>query len=336
MSFRRRALIGAAAGIPLLACASPGEDLLGVVALPERSLAYTPLIAAVKSGLYQASPRRVAVTQQSGGRRVADAVTEGFADAGALSLPDFLAAVAKGAPLVAIGALTKRHASQLVVSTSLPVAERSLAAVLDGTRKDVRVGVETGGDGTASFAHSLVLGSSLSRSQEPQWIAFPTSEALVAALADNRVEAYFGRPYATAHSASLGNVVIAENFAAGERFEPQARAFSTVVVTRRDRAPNDDRVHHLLSLLMPACARAATVLSSDAGPDLAVALLPDRDGLALRMATRLAAPSPATSCFAQDAQLSIEAAEAYLELAALAGTPLNVDVRTLVLDRYSG
>ena len=336
MSYRRRAFVSAAAGIPLLACASPREDLLGVVALPERSLAYAPLIAAVKSALYQASPRRVAVTQQNGGRRVAEAVIEGFADAGALSLPDFLAAVASGAPLVAIGALTRRHAAQLVVSASLPVAEPSLAAVLDGTWKDARVGVETGGDGTASFAQSLVLGSGFSRRQEPQWIALPTSEALVAALADNRVEAYFGRPYATAHSVSLGNVVVAENFAAGERFEPQARAFSTVVVARRDRTLRDDRVHRLHSLLVPACAHAATVLSSDAGPDLAVALLPDRDGLALRMATRLAAPSPTTSCFAQDARLSTEAVEAYLELAALAGTPLKVDVRTLVLDRYSG
>lgn len=322
------------AGLPIVACASRREELLGVVAIPERSLAYAPLIAAVKAGLYQPPAQRLAITQQNGGTRVAEAVVEGFADAGALSLPDFLTAVAHGAPLVGIGALTQRHACQLTASANMPAAERSLAAVLDGTRNEMRVGVESGGDGTASFAQSLSL--ERSQSGHPQWIAFPTSEALVAALADHRVEAYFGRPYATAHSAALGSAVVVENFATGERFEPQARAFSTVMAARRDRIASDARLHRLLGLLVPACARAATFLSSDAGPDLAATLLPDRDGLALRAATRLAAPSQQTSSFAQDARLSREAVEAYLELAALAGTPLNVDARTLVLDRYSG
>src|SRR5689334_6328264 len=103
---RRRSLGAGLVGLAGAACAPRAAPLAGIVALPERSLAYAPLLLAVKMGLYRSPALRTATLLRSGGAAVAAAVAGGDADAGALSLPDFLDAVAAGAPLVAIGALT--------------------------------------------------------------------------------------------------------------------------------------------------------------------------------------------------------------------------------------
>ena len=150
---------GALAAGALAACGPRGEPVAGVVAFPERSLSYAPLLVAVKAGLYRAPPVRLALVQRASGPRVAAAVVDGAADAGAMTLPDLVAAVAAGAPLVAIGALTRRFAGQLVVAVDATMRDRTLAALLAGDWPGVRVGLQAGPEGTEQAMRFLLLAS---------------------------------------------------------------------------------------------------------------------------------------------------------------------------------
>src|SRR5438093_3862035 len=152
----RRTVLGAGlAGLAGVACAPREAPLAGIVALPERSLTYAPLLLAVKAGLYQSPPLRTATWLRTGGQAVAAAVAGGDADAGALSLPDFLDAVEAGAPLVAIGAVTRRFAGQLVAAES-GALDRTLDALLSGGWRAVPFGLQIGGDGTERFVRALL------------------------------------------------------------------------------------------------------------------------------------------------------------------------------------
>jgi ABC-type nitrate/sulfonate/bicarbonate transport system substrate-binding protein len=352
MSVRRRALLGNIGAVSLAACAIGRAPLAGVIALPERSLTYAPLLAAVKAGLYRDPPPRLALMQRDGGARVAGAVAGGFADAGALSLSDFLRSVDAGAPLIAVGALTRRLACQLVVANGVVAPRRTLASLASGDWRGVRVGVETGSDGTEALARFLLLTRETRQTGgnrsvalesvhdpvagEPRWIEHPTGEALVAALADGRIDAFLGRPYATAHAMTLGGTVMVGNLASGEQFGEISRAFCTVLVAHRDRLQSGARTAELLTMLVPACAQAAVHLSGTEGAALATRLFPERDGLAVHLATQLSSPPPATSSYATDGRVPLGAVESYVELTALAGNPLTVDSRSLVAERYSG
>src|SRR5437762_6428296 len=137
----RRTLLGGGAALAGTACAPRAAPLAGIVALPERSLAYAPLLLAAKAGLYHSPAQRTATLLRSGGGAVAAAVVAGDADAGALSLPDFLDAVEAGAPLVAIGAVTRRFAGQLVAATSRSLIP-TVDALLSGGWRAVALGVQ--------------------------------------------------------------------------------------------------------------------------------------------------------------------------------------------------
>src|SRR5436190_22163277 len=144
---RRRVLGGSQVTLAGAACAPRTAPLAGIVVLPERSLAYAPLLLAAKAGLYHSPALRTATLLRSGGGAVAAAVVAGDADAGALSLPDFLDAVEAGAPLVAIGALTRRFAGQLVAATSSTSRPLTLTvdALFSGGWHAVPLAVQIGG-----------------------------------------------------------------------------------------------------------------------------------------------------------------------------------------------
>jgi len=342
VTFTRRSVLS----LPLVAaaCAS-GDPVSGVVAYPERSLEYAPLFLAAKAGLYAEPRQRIALTQRVSGQDVAASVVGGFAAAGALAMPDFIRAVADGAPLIAIGALTRRLDCHLVVRSGFVSPIATLAAIHLGDWRGQRIGLESGPNGTEAFIRFVSLrGQRNARptprqlisleplSGEARWKAFETSEALTAALADHRVEAFIGRPYAVAQTLTLGSGLLAQTFA-GEAESPILTALPTILVAHRDRLS----IQPILAPLVSACARAASEFSGASVGDAAMRAMPDRDGLHISLAARLmsggAVPSGA---FAADGKLPLDAIERYVTLSASAGRTLGLNPGTLATTRFSG
>lgn len=341
---RRRAALAAIAGaaaatsMAAAGCTRWSASLDGLVAVPERALPYAPLFLAVREGLYRQPPARVAMVVRSSARDAAAAVVEGEASAAALPLIDFAQAVAAGAPLVAIGALTRRATAQLVVATSSPLAGSGLDALLAGRWRAARVGVQTGGGGTERLARYLLLDSGGPEPEgatgtllagdlfqgEPRWIAFGTDEALVAAIKDYRLDAFFGRSLATAQAVLLGGVEIAASFSEGTTAPHVASLGAIVLVTRRDRLDGASAIGRngtavFLSNLVAACRQAASTLSGANQLAAATQALPEIDRLALAAALRLDAPNPQASAFATDGRLDPDALDYLAVLTAKAG-----------------
>jgi hypothetical protein len=349
---KRRALLAAGATLlpaaSALACArdAPVE---GVVAFPERSLAYAPLLAAVQAGLHAEPPVRVALMQRAAGPDVAAAVGERAAEAGAMALPDFVEAVAAGAPLVAVGALTVRLAAALVVAARPGLPERTLEAICGGAWHGLRVGVERGAGGTETFVRLFALDRGLTPAPpgrallapdpaagEPRWAAFETGEALVAALKDDRLDAFVGRAYAAAQVSTLGGGDTAANYAAGGSAGDVAAVFATLLVAHQEAVAHETAASRRLARLVPACARAARELSGVQGEVVLRRALPEQDALHLELARRLAAPSPETSSFALDGRLPPGAIERYLALVSLAGRARPLSAAGLTSARFTG
>jgi len=347
---RRRAALAAiagaaaATGMAVAGCTRRSALLDGSVAVPERALPYAPLLLAVREGLYRRPPARVAMVVRSSARDAAAAVVDGEASAAALPLIDFAQAVAAGAPLVAISALTRRAAAQLVVATSGPLAGSGLDALLAGRWRAARVGVQTGGGGTERLARYLLLDSGRPEPEgatgtllasdlfqgEPRWIAFGTDEALVAAIKDYRLDAFFGRSLATAQAVLLGGVEIAASFSDGATAPRVASLGAVVLATRRDWLDSSDAAGHsgsvaFLADLVAACRQAASTLSGADQLAAAAQALPEIDRLALAAALRLDAPSPQTSAFAPDGRLDPATLDYLATLTARAGQRLMLD-----------
>ena len=337
---RRPFLASLAAGAALGACGR-AEPLAGVIAIPERSLTYAPLLLAIKQGLYRDPPLRAAMLLRTGGSGAAAAVAGGEADAAALALPDFLDAVEAGRPLVAIGALTRRFAGQLVVSGARPL-ERNLDALLGGRWRGTPLGTQTGGDGTEHFLRALwltrgarvasgadsALLSADGLAGEPRYLGFQTGEALVAALRDNRIAGYVGHAMASVQSTLLGENVVVANFSAGAGAPEAGVAHCTVLVAHREKVVGGPTAP-LLGALVAACVRAAQAL---VGPDAVTAAqraLPDFDPLHLSLAMQLDSPSPDASVYAMDGRLPADALPALAELRARAGRPTSLNQTNL-------
>ena len=352
----RRAL--ATAALALAGCARTAPPLLGTVAYAERSLATAPLLEAVRFGLYASPAARVTLILRDSAAGVAAMVTDGSAAAGVLPLPSFVQAVAAGAPLVVAGALTRRLSCQLVLSTRAALPPPLPGVIIGGAWRGVRVGVEAGDAGTEAFARAihLLTGSAGSPPErallapdpvavEPRWVAHLTGEALVAALADNRIDAFFGGSLSAAQVMTLGVGSVATNFADArpldgsynEEMSDVASAFCTVLVCHRDAVEGARAPAKLLAPLVPACTRAGQALSGPAGAETIARALPERDALHLQLALRLTAPAPEPSSYALDGRLPAGAIERYLALSAMAGRPLaGVNAGALTTTRFSG
>lgn len=373
----RRGLLvatGSVAGAALAGCSGGTGPLAGVVSFPERSLSYAPLVMAVKAGLFTAPPLRIALLQRADGRRVAAALVDGSVDAGAMALPDLVTAVAAGAPLIAIGALTRRFAGQLVVAVDAPVQERSLEALLAGRWRALRVGLQTGTEGTEQAMRHILLssvargtgqspqvgpargaddqghaGDSVPQSPsatgtllatdpldgEPQWIGYATGEGLVAALKDGRIGAFLGRSLAAAQATNTNDSEVVQNLSDGSVAGDVTSAHCRVLVARRDRAESQDGERaRFLAGLVAACGRAAQMLAGPEGGDAAVRTMPDRDATHLLRALQLDHPSAAASAYALDGRVPPQSAALYLELCARAGKPYALDAARLATDRF--
>ena len=332
--------------LPLLAGACAPEDpVTAVIAYPERSLEYAPLFLAAKAGLSTDPRHRVALTQRVSGQDVAASIIRGFAAAGALAMPDFIRAVADGAPLIAIGALTRRLDCHLVVRSGFASPIATLVAIHLGEWRGQRIGLESGPNGTEAFIRFVSLwGERTARptprqiaaleplSGEAQWTAFETGEALTAALADHRVEAFMGRPYAVAQTLTLGSGMLAQSYAA-EGESHVLGALPTILVAHRDRLS----IQPVLGPLVQACARAATELSGSDAANAAMRALPERDGLHISMAARLMSRGAVpNSAFAVDGKLPPDAIERYVTLSASAGRTLGLNAGALATTRFSG
>lgn len=324
----------------------------------------------MKAGLYARPALELAALLRASGARVAQAVAGGQADVGALSLVDFLAAVSEGAPLIAIGALTRRFGGQLVVSQDAPVVDRSLAGLLRGGWRGLTCGVQTGADGTeramrflllahdaspASSAQNLpaaphlrtasgdappaVMGPNsrlATGSGEPRWLGYGAGEGLVAALKDRRIDAFLGRSMAAAQATMLGGSEITANVSDGSVLPEVAGALCTVLIARRDHLEAADASsQRLLAALVGGCARAATALAGPSGAALALNALPERDPLHLVAALRLDAPSAAASVYAAGARIAPDALQQLVELTARAGRPFTADVSSLSTTRFN-
>ncbi|MBI3973124.1 MAG: hypothetical protein HY332_17755 [Chloroflexi bacterium] len=334
----RRSFLGASLALPLVDCAGwtrRPEQLAGVVALPERSLSYAPLLLAIKRGFGAEPPVYVAPLLRTGGRPVASAVVDGNAGAAAISLLDFLDAVDEGAPLVAFGALTRRFGGQLVVSTETDAAVGGWGALLDGRWRAARCGLRTGADGTERAMQLLLTLPRGPLDGGPQWLRYPTDEALVAALVDHRVDAYLGRSYAAAQSLLLGGAEVAANFSDGSVAPEATEALGTVLVARGDRlnAP-DERQARLFRLVVQGCAAAGAELAAPDGVKAALHALPDRDPLDLATALRLDSPSAERSVYATRPTDPAPAIARAVDLLARTGRRLSVDPRKLATDRF--
>jgi ABC-type nitrate/sulfonate/bicarbonate transport system substrate-binding protein len=287
---------------------------------------------------------------RAGGQRVAAAIAGGEAVAGALPLPDLVAAVADGAPLVAFGALTRRAGGQLVVARDAPIPPRS-EALLAGDWRGARVGLTTGSGGSETLmrlwwlagagpATASLATTFLERDPwhgEPRWLGFGTGEALVAALKDGRIWAFLGPSGAAAQALLLGTAEVVANVSAGGAGEAASGALPVVLVARRDRLAAG---HPSLQGLPGACARAGAALATPDGPALVARVLAEQDALTRQRALRLDVPPPdgagggdpggGESLFSPDGLLPPEAVARYLELVGPAGAPPAVDVAGLV------
>ncbi|MGH2352466.1 MAG: ABC transporter substrate-binding protein [Chloroflexota bacterium] len=375
MPFRRRGWLQSGTALAVAGCVRSPDRRAGIVAYPARSLIYAPLLVAQQHGLYAAPPVHVVPLLRSGGRQVAAEVASGKADAGALPLADFLEAAAAGAPLVTFGALTRRFGGQLVVSATAAFP-REVGALLSGEWRAAPVGLQTGSGGSeqmmrfwwlaegptplaplptgeggtpaAASAKSglpsplvgaggrfpLLISDPLAG--EPRWIGYGTSEGLVAALKDHRIDAFLGHSQAAAQAAILGGADIIASFSDGSVAPDVSSTLGTVLVARRERLagrnPAGDQFMHAL---VRGCARAAATLVGPDGPAAASRALPERDPLTLGLALRLDAPAESQSIYALDGRLDPEAIGRYLQLAALAGHTHDVEPAALITDRYT-
>jgi ABC-type nitrate/sulfonate/bicarbonate transport system substrate-binding protein len=371
---RRTVLAAGSLAAGSVACSSSAERVDLLVSLPQRSLDYAPLTVAAKAGLFSEPPLKVALLQRADGRRVAAAVVDGSVDAGAMALPDLVAAVAAGAPLVAIGALTRRFAGQLVLARAAPVSERTLAGMVAGHWRAIRVGLEIGAEGTEGVMRHILLqstpggpGESPSPAtasaesakapaagqsalspgssplqlawdplgREPQWIGYGTGAALVAALKDGRIAAFLGRSLATAQATATRDSEVVANLSSGALAGDVTLALCQVLVARKDRVDSaEGTATEHLGSLVAGCARAAQALAGPAGAEAILRAMPDRDASHLLLAMRLDHPSPAESAYALDARVPRRAFERYLELCAQAGRPSALDPAQLETQRF--
>jgi ABC-type nitrate/sulfonate/bicarbonate transport system substrate-binding protein len=345
---RRLALEGLASAVAASACTSRDAPVAGIVALPERSLAYAPLLLAAQAGLFRSPPQRVATLLRSGGQAATAAIATGDADAGALTLPDFVDAIEAGAPLVAVGALTRRFMGQLVAATLRP-PDRTLETLLAGGWRGAAFGLQTGGDGTERLLRALLLAgepplaalpsttrpllASDPQAGEPRFVGYRTDEALVAAWRDGRIEAFLGHSMATVPATLLGGGEVVANFSVGGIAPEAAAAHCIVLAAHRDRisAQPSSAGEPFLAALVHACARAALDLSGPERTKMAQRALPDRDALHLAAAVRLDAPSAEQSGYATDGAVPPEALPWLLDLRARAGSPAKALPGQLVI-----
>ena len=309
-----------------------------VLALPERSLPYAPLILAVKQGLGGASAPALAMIQRAESTAVAAAVAGGEADAGALPLPALLDAAEQGAPLVVIGAITRRVSAHLLV----PAAQSgrlTAKSLLDGAWRGLRLGTQTGD--VERFVRALWLASGRATrvttppyiptdplAGEPRYSDFQTDEALVAALRDGRVDGVCGSAIAAAQSTVLGESHVVASFSTGEVAPDIAAAHAVVLVAHRDAAAAPAR-RQTLAQIVAACAHAANELAGTSGVATLKRALPDRDLLHLSLALAADSPEPHRSVYALDGQFQAGTLETLAELRARAGRRSQVDVRSL-------
>ena len=344
--------MGAVTGLGGVGCAE-GEPVVGAVAYPERSLAYAPLLLAVKRGLYADPTSRVALSHLSAPGAVARAVASGEVVAAAMGMADFVGSVAAGAPLVAIGALTSRLDCHLVTTTARTVPIPTLPAIHLGEWRGLRVGVESGPDGTEAFVRLFAAWSSQPGQRtaleprapqrelaaahglggEARWAAYETDEGLAAALADRRLEAFVGRAYAAAQALSYGSGQVAQSLATGGENHILA-ALPTVLVTRRDGSSAGDE--QVLRRLLVGMGRAVEQLTGPDGKQAAMSALPEKDALHLSLAHGLFSPNVASTAYASGARLPAEAAARYVALSIMTGARLDVSVGALTTTRFSG
>lgn len=334
---------------------APSEPPAGVVAYPERSLSYAPLLLALKRGLYADVPVRLAASQLSAEGAVAAVVATGDALVGAMGMAEFIRSVAAGAPLVAIGALTSRLDCHLVTTTARPIPVATMRAIHLGEWRGLRVGVESGPDGTEAFVRMYAAWSDASRvppqerlgprapmreiasshavDGETRWAAYETDEGLAAALADRRLEAFVGRAFAAAQTLSYGSGQLGRGLAEGRENHVLA-ALPTVLVTRR--SGHAAAEEGLLRQLVRAVGRAADELIAHDGMRAAAVALPEKDSLHLRLAHGLMSPDATASAFAGGGRLGAEAVSRYVELAAMTGVRLDVNAGAATTVRFSG
>ena len=353
MTLRRRsALAGAAAA--LAGCAENSRPA-AVLAYPERSLPYAPLLLAVRRGLYGEPAVRAALSHLTQEGAVAAAVASGSVLAGAMSLPELVHALAEGAPLVAIGALTSRLDCHLITTTARGVPVASLTAIHLGEWRGLRVGVERGPDGSEAFVRLFAAWSGASRAPgqppveprppprelgaahaldgETRWASFETEEGLAAALTDRRLEAFVGRAYAAAQTLSYGSGRLAQPLADSGETHALA-ALPAVLVTRR--LGHSTAEGSLLRELLTALGRAVGELTGPAGSAAAAQALPEKDTLHLGVAHGLFSPNAAASAYAPGAQLPADVVSRYVELSAMTGVRLDVNVGAATTTRFSG
>ncbi len=343
------------AGVGLTRCGvDPGPAAL--VAYAERSLEYAPLLLAAKRGLWSEPPAKLGMMQLPDGRAVVEAVATGRALAGAVPLPDLVAAAGEGGALVGIAALTARLDCELVVTTARTVPIPTLAAMHLGEWRGLRVGVQSGSGGTEAFVRLVALWSDASRTApqpafaprapqrqlagsaaldgEVRWSAFDTDAGLAAALADRRLEGFLGRSYAGALAVSHGSGTVAQRLAEGGENHVLS-ALPTVLVTRREGL--DVRAEALLRQMVAAVARAAGELAGPEGAQAAGVALPEKDQLRLALALRLMSPNAAATAFATDARLTEEPVRRYAELSAMAGMArMGPSAGALTTSRFIG
>jgi hypothetical protein len=224
-----------------------------------------------------------------------------------------------------------------------------------GEWRGLRVGLESGPGGTEAFVRLFALWSDASRTppQEPlaprapqrllvapqpldgevRWSTFDTDAGLAAALADRRLEAYVGSPYAAALALSYGSGQVSRSLADGGENHVLA-ALPTVLITRRD-GP-DARAETLLRQLVTAIGHASHELAGPDGAPLAAEALPERDRLHLGLAHRLMSPDATSTAFAAGARLTEEPFRRYLELSAMAGARTGLSAGALTTSRFSG
>ena len=342
----RRLSLAAAVGVGLGALGCGEAPPVGAVAYPERSLSYAPLLLAVKRGLYGETPVRLALAQLSAPGAVARAVAGGAALAGAMAMADFIAAVADGAPLIAFGALTSRLDCHLVTTTARSLPVPSLPALHLGDWRGLRVGVESGPDGTEAFVRLFAMWSGVAPRAparevamghqvdgETRWAGFETDEGLAAALADRRLEAFVGRAYAAAQTVSYGSGRVVSSLADGGGAHV-LEALPTLVVTRTSGlSANNER---LLTQIHGALGRAVDDLTGASGREAAALALPEKDSLHRSLAHGLISPSVASGAYAQGARLGREAVARYVELSTMTGARLDVNVGAVTTTRFSG